>query len=193
MQRYTQWKACCAAEHVHRRAYGRKADAARVIILQPGVLDHVYRCTCEAAVTVQHSLQLPLGMYNKFFMCLFKCCKASCPRSTCLRLNEHTSPVDIVICLWDTFALLLQLGMPHAHKMLTLFLQVATLPTLHHLELEGYLLTELDNLPESINTLLVGYCKVTYENDVKVPGYLSLKRLAAPRWGGRFSISQSVT
>ena len=66
-------------------------------------------------------------------------------------------------------------------------LQVGSLPALKHLKLRGYMLTELAHLPASLETLDLQECKVTYEDEVVLPGHLTLKQLALPQWGGRFS------
>jgi hypothetical protein len=65
--------------------------------------------------------------------------------------------------------------------------QVTSLPALKHLKLRGYMLTELAHLPSSLESLDLGECKVTYEEEVALPEHLMLKQLALPQWGGRFS------
>lgn len=65
--------------------------------------------------------------------------------------------------------------------------QVRNLPALKHLKLRGYMLTELAHLPASLESLDLGECKVTYEDEVALPGHLRLKQLALPQWGGKFS------
>ena len=66
-------------------------------------------------------------------------------------------------------------------------LQVKSLPALKHLKLRGYMLTELAHLPASLQSLDLAECKVTYEEEVALPELLTLKQLALPQWGGRFS------
>ena len=65
--------------------------------------------------------------------------------------------------------------------------QVKSMPKLKHLKLRGYLLTELVHLPATLESLDLGECKVTYEQEVSLPEHLTLKQLALPKWGGRFS------
>lgn len=60
--------------------------------------------------------------------------------------------------------------------------QVKSLPRLKHLKLRGYMLTELNQLPATLEILDLGECRVTYEQEVSLPQHLTLKHLALPQW-----------
>ena len=64
--------------------------------------------------------------------------------------------------------------------------QVQPLAKLATLVLKGYLLRELDMLPESLENLDLSDCRVTYDTAVVLPQRLKLQHLAVPSSGGRF-------
>ena len=99
----------------------------------------------------------------------------------CKRCCVLIVALDLILCL---LGVRLQSFGPQASVSAV---QVRNLPALKHLKLRGYMLTELAHLPASLESLDLGECKVTYEDEVALPGHLRLKQLALPQWGGKFS------
>ena len=64
--------------------------------------------------------------------------------------------------------------------------QVQPLAKLATLVLKGYLLRELDALPESLKGLDLSDCRVSYDTAVVLSPKLRLQHLAVPSSGGRF-------